>query len=155
MSLSTDQFLGLKFPAMPAHLGKGAPVYFETIMGSGERITVLLVFIAEDGRAFVEYTIRPERMIGVFGALASKVQGMIDWVAESVSEYCAESEDSLPFCQWPFTGVEMGRVCDIAYDDPADAIRQLKMMNSAFSCLGCRMPVGGPLVACAEHGGES
>lgn len=155
MSLAINQMEAkmLKIPDPPAHTGKCATVYFEPMIGSGERITVLLALICEDSQLLVEYAIRPDRMEAIFGRQAAAVQDMIRWTGESIAD-SIERGHTLPFCKFPLDGFTMGDVYKICYDTPLDAFRQMKQMRSGFSCLGCRMPVGGPLIACAEHGGE-
>lgn len=94
------------FPALPEISSGWVPVYFEPIIGSGERITSFLVFKSDDRFAIIR-TMNDQRMYCLFGAQINKINKILD-ICEKSLELQLEEGISVNELKFPMTGFYSG-----------------------------------------------
>lgn len=105
----------ISFPEMPSYHGFWQSVYFEPIIGSGERITVGVLAVSNYGDAKVVRAMRSELFECLYGINAPKIINMIDLVISSIE---IELTKFKTLEQWvsPIEGINLGQAtlaCDV------------------------------------------
>lgn len=97
----------LSFPSMPTYQGSWQAIYFEPIVGSGERITVGLLATSDLGDFKVVRAMRSEVFECLYGINAPKISSMVDLVVASVNS-TLEAYGSMESWNSPIDGVILG-----------------------------------------------
>jgi hypothetical protein len=122
------------FPEMPAYKGYWQSVYFEPIIGSGERITVGVLAVGDFGDAKVVRAMRSELFECLYGINAPKIINMIDLVISSIENELTKYKT---LEQWhsPIGGINLGKetlACDV---DLNAILRQGLRFTASLSAL--------------------
>lgn len=75
------------FPSKPSYAGEWWSISFEPMVGSGEKITTIIVAIGFDGKNKVIQAIRDEVLDAIYGSKSSAIRDMIGWVSNSLHQY--------------------------------------------------------------------
>lgn len=119
-----------RFPPAPATAGEWAPIYLEPIVGSGERLTVLVASRVESGEFSLLRTLDAQRAKCMYGDYAAAVTGLIDLIFESLQRTLADGlrlQDWSPPVQ---DAVKLGPI-SVALGDTATEIAQTGAMLTA------------------------
>lgn len=95
--------INLEVQPGPSYRANWAPVYFEPITGSGERITVAVV-LSDDAGFEVTRTVRDEVLKALYGSQRAHLSQMIDFVLGALQSQSGNSTLSIPL-----TGFSLGR----------------------------------------------
>ena len=119
-----------KFPPMPPCRGVWLPIYIEPIMGSGERITIIIAAVAKvEGKAI--RAISTDTAMRLYGHKALSDQ--IELILVSVQEFLKKNQN-IEAWKPPLSGVFIGRLRDAASNDIDGIINQgLTMSASLYS----------------------
>ena len=122
------------FPEMPTYSGYWQPIYFEPVLGSGERITIAVVAIGNTGEFQVIQAIRTELLECLYGNRASHIHSMINLVIAS-SHKCISKYKNLLEWQAPFSGLILGEGVQALDKDLNGIVRQAIQFSSSLSSL--------------------
>lgn len=95
--------INLDVQQAPSYRASWAPVFFEPITGSGERITVAVLISDAAGRE-VKRTVRDEVLKALYGSKRAHLSQMIDFVLAALR---AQGDESNP--KIPLTGFSLGQ----------------------------------------------
>src|SRR3954453_13254479 len=95
--------INLDVQQAPSYRASWAPVFFEPITGSGERITVAIVVSDAAGHE-VKRTVRDEVLKALFGSKRAHLSQMIDFVLSALRSQSGVSNPTIPM-----TGFSLGR----------------------------------------------
>ncbi|GEM_PF-5480179 len=98
-----------KFPALPEFSARFQPIYFEPIVGSGERFTIGILAQTENGEGNVLQTISDKTMQCMYGNMAQQIMGLVALVLESAKAHL-KSQSMLELWQPPISGVTRGDI---------------------------------------------
>jgi len=98
-----------KFPALPEFSARFQPIYFEPIVGSGERFTIGILAQTENGEGNVLQTISDKTMQCMYGDMALQIMGLVALVLESAKVHL-QSQSMLELWQPPISGVTRGDI---------------------------------------------
>ncbi len=123
----------LVFPALPSKPYRGAPVYFEPMMGSGEWLTVLVAIIGPESARVIP-SIRQMAIRAMYGVKSSQFSGHVALIRESLLDHLNRSG---AFEGWrpPLSGVRLGEVRALLADDDDHALRQLIVLHASLSAV--------------------
>ncbi len=97
-------FPAFDFPPGPGHEFRGAPVYLEPMMGSGERLAIAAAVTGQSMYA-VEGLVRPETAECLYGAKAPAFLGLVEAITRSLAssrrspDRCAITSSTTARCQ--------------------------------------------------------
>jgi hypothetical protein len=122
------------FPASPDYKGCWHSILLEPIIGSGERITVLVVAIGNNTEFKIEQTVRRELLDCLYGTQSFKMQNMIDYLTESIEK---ELKQSGNLSRWtpPFAGVHLNDAIDAADHNIEGMLCQAVRFSSSFGSI--------------------
>lgn len=120
------------FPDEPLNTGKWLPIYFEPIIGSGERFTVCIAAICDDGDYKVEKVLKDELIKMLYNEKHKKVERMIEWIVSSFENHLKKSKK---FNDWtpPFEGVFTGSIHEAQSDNLEGIFLQGIRLSSSLS----------------------
>lgn len=121
-------------PALPPYSGLWAPVYLEPMMGSGERLTIAVAAIGEDGQADVRQAIRPHVLEAMFGEQNAKISKLVGLIVASLRAH-AVSERSFSGWKPPISGVALGSPRATRSADISGLLRQAVAMTASLAAL--------------------
>ena len=124
----------LEFPVMPTYKGYWYPIYFEPVVGSGERITVAVAAIGTLGEYQVIQAIRTELLECLYGIHAPRIHSMIDLIISS-SQTCLKQNKDLSKWKAPFDGVILGAMVDALDTGLKGILKQGIRLSSSLSSL--------------------
>ncbi|PMI33537.1 hypothetical protein BCT30_05035 [Enterovibrio norvegicus] len=99
--------LDFTFPEMPSYQGFWNAIYFEPIVGSGERITIAVSAASVNGEYRVVRATRPELFECLYGIQAPRINNMVDIVIKSLEGELAKNK-SIDTWVPPFDGIIKG-----------------------------------------------
>lgn len=111
------------FPQLPTYQARWAPIYWEPIMGSGERLTAIIGATGDDGATNVIQSIRSDTLPCMYGAQARNVQGLLDLVLKSFQNHLATYRQ---FSGWkpPLGGFYLGPIYEARSNTLQGVFRQ-------------------------------
>lgn len=120
------------FPESPAYKGIWQTIYLEPIIGSKERIAIVVVAIGEDRQYKALQSLRPELLECLYGDQAQNMQNMINWALETIT---AELDRNGKLIEWvpPFAGLEAGTPHKAADEDINGILRQAIRSSASLS----------------------
>jgi hypothetical protein len=119
------------FPEIPDYRARWAPVFIEPIMNSGERITIGIAAIGQDGEFSVAPTLSEAPLRCAFGDNGAALLNTAQACIESLNE----AKNVLDEWTSPFSGVELGSWREAAGDDLRSIIKNAMNMVSSFSLM--------------------
>lgn len=130
---SFDSLLS-RVPNKPTYSGAWASVYLEPMMSSGERLTVAVAAVADDGAVKVSPAIRPHVIEAMFGTRASAFSALIEMIARDLEMHLRSSQR---FEGWapPVSGVTVSPPRRTASKDMAGLLRQAVAMTASLAAL--------------------
>ncbi|MHB1933656.1 MAG: hypothetical protein ACYCR5_04640 [Leptospirillum sp.] len=120
-------------PSAPSYIARVIPIYFEPMMGSGERLTVAIGAVSENGeRIDVLQVIRPDVLECMYGKQAQGIQNLIEIVIEDLRVHLKNSK---AFSDWmpPLTGIFKGTERKEAADHWEDIFKHASLLHSSLS----------------------
>lgn len=134
MAIETNRLDFSGFPRLPAYQARWAPVYWEPIRGSGERLTALIGAVGADGAVEVIQSIRPDALNGMYGAKAKNAQGFLTLGLSSLRQHL---ETFREFSGWtaPISGFSLGSVFEARSDTLSGVFRQAIQLSASLSAL--------------------
>ncbi|ATI44564.1 hypothetical protein HJ057_03245 [Vibrio parahaemolyticus] len=122
------------FPAMPTFHGSWQAIYFEPIVGSGERITIAVLAKSITGEYKVVRSMRSEIFECLYGINAPKVVSMVDLTIASISR---QLELNKVTDDWvaPIDGVTLGQTHRASAQDINGILRQGLRFSASLSSL--------------------
>lgn len=123
----------LHIPSTPSHIATILPVYFEPMLGSGERLTIAIGAISEDGKINdVQQVIRQDVLECMYGKQAKGIQNFIEIVVEDLRESIREGKS---FSDWtpPLNGIFKGPERKEAADRWEDIFKHASLLHSSLS----------------------
>lgn len=119
---------------MPATVGSWAPVYLEPMLGSGERLTIIVAALTSTGDVLVKPAIRKEVIEAMYGFKASSFTNMVDLISSSLKSHLELTKE---FNGWlpPVTGVSVGALRQAASSNATGILRQAVSLSSSLSSL--------------------
>ncbi|SKC22505.1 hypothetical protein SAMN05216168_4540 [Kosakonia radicincitans] len=121
-------------PDFPTFEAKWAPVYFEPIMGSGERFTIIIAAYSKNGTYRVCNAIRPHVVKAMYGEKHNHFNELIEIIIRSLESYLKEKNT---FEGWvsPFIGAELGNINSAQSSDMTGVLRQAIQLTASLSSL--------------------
>lgn len=120
------------FPVIPSYSGHWRTIYLEPIIGSGERIAIVVFAIGSDRRLKVAQSIRVELLDCLYGLQAGNIQSMIDWIILSLHD-AYKSKGNLDNWIPPFGGVTCGAFIEAADHDIDGILKQAVRFTASLS----------------------
>lgn len=104
------------------------------MLGSGERLTIIVAAVASDGEVLVRPAIRKEVIEAMYGLRSSSFNNMVDLIAKSLKFHL---EQNNTFEKWvpPITGITVGTPRDAASSTSTGILRQAVSLTSSLSSL--------------------
>ena len=121
------------FPPLPAYRAAWTPIYMEPIIGSGERVTVAIAAVAEDGSYTVLPVLREDSLRCFPGDGASKLLDLADLCVTSARAHL-EHAGTMEGWNPPLEGITAGRATE-AHADDMPGILKMAIHDSAFLAL--------------------
>lgn len=123
-----------QFPPEPSVRALWAPIRLEPIAHSGERITIGVVAVPEQGAPAVASALQPDAVKCVFGAQAEQFLAVVGLVLDDLRAHLRTGAD---LAQWlpPVHGASLDTAQPGAGDNIADIIRQGLRRTACFSAL--------------------
>ena len=127
--------MNICIPSKPSHVATVIPIYLEPVMGSGERLTVLIGGIAEDGNLNkdVRQVMRFRILECLYGTEPAKgIQNHIEIVMGDLLRYIVNAKD---FSEWnpPLVGMFKGTERKEAGDSWDDIFKHATMLYSSLA----------------------
>lgn len=111
-----------KFPTLPELIGSFAPIYYEPIALSGERYTVCVAGVMNDGTYRVFETIDRDRLICMFGSEAVNVSYFISQLSDTLSAWL-DTTGSFESFQPHISNMHIGEVATMNAHSISDLIK--------------------------------
>ncbi|QZY62856.1 hypothetical protein K7H99_11300 [Providencia rettgeri] len=110
------------------------PVYFEPMMGSGEKFTIVIAAIGSDGVVRVCSTIRPHVIKAMYGNKYAQFNSLIKIIIDSLD---AHLKGKGSFLDWksPISGARIGEVSESQSSDMTGILRQAIQLTASLSSL--------------------
>jgi hypothetical protein len=126
-------FPAFDFPPGPGHEFRGAPVYLEPMMGSGERLAIAAAVTGQSMYA-VEGLVRPETAECLYGAKAPAFLGLVEAITRSLHDHI---EHNRALSEWapPMTGVAIGEVRSIRAHNATQALAAVAQLHASLCYL--------------------
>lgn len=125
----TNMFTDL--PPLPTYLGEWRAIQLEPIIGSGERITVVIFAQGQDGKHKAIQAIRPELLECLYGNKATNMKSMIQHLINSISLAMPNLTEWIP----PFDGVIMSKPQYTRDENLNGILRQAIQFSASLSSL--------------------
>lgn len=122
------------FPEMPLYEGSWQPIYFEPVVGSGERVTIAVAAYGVTGEFQIIQSIRSELLECLYGINAPKIHSMIELILLSSRNYFKQYK-TLDSWKPPFDGVFLGHVSRALDEDLPGILKQAIRFSSSLSSL--------------------
>ncbi|CNF27340.1 Uncharacterised protein [Yersinia rohdei] len=121
-------------PKAPRYSASWAPVYFEPMMGSGEKFTVIIAACGVDGSVRVCSAIRPHVIKAMYGNKHSQFTSLIAVIINSLESHLSKENS---FNEWksPIFGAALGDVSLAQSSDMTGVLRQAIQMTASLSSL--------------------
>lgn len=131
--LNLDQLLQT-LPSLPSHSGKWVSVYLEPMLGSGERLTIIVAAVTSDREILVKPAIRKEVVEAMYGLRSSSFNNMVDLISNSLKSHLNNGGD---FTEWqpPLSGITIGTPRDAVSSTITGILRQAVSLSSSLSSL--------------------
>lgn len=120
------------FPELPGYEAEWAPVYWEPIMLSGERITALVAAVSQAGEMMVDVVLRPGVLKVLYPGQHKKALNLLLLVKESLEDYL-HTEGRLEGWTCPLSGFYMGDIFPGLSTSISGIIAQAKPLCSSLS----------------------
>lgn len=120
------------FPDEPSYGGIATPIYWEPIMGSGEKISAIVAVQGVDGQIEVVPAIKPSVLAIMFPGQKRNALNMLSWVSSSLKRHLL-SGLSLENWKCPVTGFVAGRPLNSLGEDISDIVSQIKLLHCSLS----------------------
>jgi hypothetical protein len=114
---------------MPSHEAQWRAIYMETVMCSGERITVAVIAFDQDGCDALK-TLSQSRLRALFGEGAVGMSKMIDMVVDSALRQGQNSH--LNNFKSPLSGVHLGDLRTGLSESRLGVLKQAASLTSCF-----------------------
>jgi len=118
------------FPELPRFHATWAPIYLEPIIGSGERVTIAIAAIADNGSICVHPVLKEDNVRCFLGSAASRFLNLARLCIESARRHL-ETEKSLEDWIPPLEGAMLGEQMRVYSKDMTGVIR-MAVKSSAF-----------------------
>ncbi|EIN5961132.1 hypothetical protein ACYVL9_002966 [Vibrio fluvialis] len=122
------------FPEMPEYKGAWQAIYFEPVVGSGERVTIAVAGFGVSGEFQIIQSIRSELLECLYGINAPRIRSMIDMVIQSSRAYYSR-EKTLKAWKAPIDGVFLGQLTQALDYDLTGILKQAIRFSSSLSSL--------------------
>lgn len=131
--LNLDHLLQ-SLPSLPSLSGKWVSVYLEPMLGSGERLTIIVAAISSKGEIMVKPAIRKEVVDAMYGFRSSSFNNMVDLITDSLKAYLELNKD---FNGWvpPISGITLSPTREAASSTTIGILRQAVALSSSLSSL--------------------
>ncbi|MDW7782283.1 hypothetical protein [Morganella morganii] len=118
----------------PLYSASWVPIYFEPMMGSGEKFTVVIAAIGCDGAVRVCNTIRPHVIKAMYGNKHTQFNSLINVIINSLNSHLSEQRN---FHEWvsPISGVNVGDITKSQSTDMTGVLRQAIQLTASLSSL--------------------
>ncbi len=120
------------FPSMPSYRGYWHSILLEPIIGSGEKITVIIVAVGNDSAFKIHKTLNSDVLKCLYGNNAYKIENIIHFLAESIQNELT-SRGHLESWESPFQGVELRDKSDAASANLDGILNQGILFSSSFA----------------------
>ncbi len=122
------------FPTYPSYKGIWQPIFLEPIIGSGEKITIVILAISKNLEYKIIQAIRTELLDCLYGNNAFRLQSMIDWVIESINKELMVSKN---LSRWnpPLLGIDIGKEVEAADENIDGILKQGIRFSASLSAL--------------------
>ncbi|WP_337065161.1 hypothetical protein [Rouxiella badensis] len=121
-------------PPMPAIAGSWVSVYLEPMLGSGEKLTIIVASVTTTGEVLVKPAIRKEVIEAMYGFRSPAFTKMVNLISKSLKEHLERGND---FKEWvpPITGVTVSHPREAASRNATGILRQAVSLSSSLSSL--------------------
>lgn len=121
-------------PQYPSFRADWAPVYFEPMMGSGEKFTIVIAAFSPDGVVRVCNAIRPHVVKAMYGNKHNHFNSLIEMIMSSLETHLKRN---MSFEGWisPINGAEIGSVTSAQSSDMTGILRQAVQLSASLSSL--------------------
>lgn len=124
----------IKFPTIPKDPSVCFPVYLEPMIGSGERITILIVMIIKEEEGIIHKIIDDKRLILMFGLkLYRNIKSLIDITYKSIWVHLEDIGINMESYIPPMDGIFIGDPIQMYLDDEDMLLKQLVSRYSVFA----------------------
>ena len=120
-----------QFPQIPNFKGEWRAIQLEPIIGSGERITVAISVLGQNGEHKAIQAIRPELLECLYGNKSKDMMKLIELIIQSVSS----QSDNLQEWKPPFEGLILSKAHHTSSKDIYGILRQAIQLSSSLSKL--------------------
>ncbi|TWD36113.1 hypothetical protein FB440_1115 [Vibrio crassostreae] len=117
------------FPEFPSFEARWTPIYFEPILLSGERITIAIVIIGENGEFKVFQTLREDVLESLYGLKSKNLKTLIEHCEMSIKIHLSKTS-TLDAWIPPFKGIYQGTT-KLAADDSIFKVAQQAIQRSS------------------------
>ncbi len=122
------------FPAMPSYSGRWWSISFEPIIGSGERVNVIIIARGHDDKIKIIQSIRNEILDSIYGIKADSIKEMLNWVVQSLYKHF-ETHTSLIDWSSPIGGFCVSKQADALDESLTGVLRQAVRFTSSLGTL--------------------
>ncbi|ELY4520496.1 hypothetical protein SMZ75_003291 [Cronobacter muytjensii] len=122
------------FPDKPTYDGKWWTISFEPIIGSGEKISAIIVAKGSDGNFEVIQSIRDEVLDAIYGTKSDAIKGMITWVRNSLTSHL-KSNACLDDWNSPILGFDISKNSNALDDSLLGILRQAVRLTASLGTL--------------------
>lgn len=120
-----------QFPQIPNFKGEWRAIQLEPIIGSGERITVAISVLGQNGEHKAIQAIRPELLECLYGNKSKDMMKLIELIIQSISN----QSDNLQEWKPPFEGLILSKAHHTSSKDIYGILRQAIQLSSSLSKL--------------------
>jgi|GEM_PF-5145013 len=119
-------------PRLPDYKAKAAPIFWEPVMGSGERIAAMIAAVGDNGQCTAIQILNPGTLRALFSAQGSAAGNVLSFACSTLKHHL---EFGHPIEAWesPFSGFTIGPTGDYLGSDLQDVVEQVKSLYSAFA----------------------
>lgn len=120
----------------PAYKAIWAPIYFEPIIGSGEKLTIAVVAVGRDGEFKIRPSIKRRVVKAMYGNKSDQFNALIELVIYSLTSHlCNDNAKTLEEWNVPMHGVALGKIRNTSSSDIDGVIKQAVMLTSSLASL--------------------
>ncbi|AGN84916.1 hypothetical protein [Enterobacter sp. R4-368] len=123
-----------QLPDLPDFSGRWVPVYLEPMMASGERLTVAVAALGDDGSAMVKMALHQEKIQAMYGDKASSFTNIIETIVSSF-QYHLHTKQTFDGWVYPFNGISIGEARNAMSTGIVGILRQAVSMTASLSAL--------------------
>jgi hypothetical protein len=121
-------------PKTPTYKAIWAPIYFEPIIGSGEKLTIAVVAVSEGGEFKIRQSIRQCVVKAMYGNKSDQFNALIELIISSLTSHLSKTK-ILENWNVPMQGVVLGKIKSTSSSDIIGVLRQAVMLTSSLSSL--------------------